>query len=458
MQFEITSAYIEELIDNIDSKNNQKIKELIVPLHTADVADVFDELDLDQAMYMLELVDDEYIPEIIVELEEDVRERILNRLPSKRIASEVISDLETDDAADIIGELSDAKRQEVISEIEDIDHARDIVELLRYDEDTAGGLMAKELIKVYDHWTVRTCVREMRLQAENVDEVHSVYVVDDVDTLLGVLSLKSLLTTSTGTPIKELYESNIFSVNVNESDEDVALIMQKYDLVVIPVVDELNKLVGRITIDDIVDVIVEEAEKDYQMASGISQDVESGDTIFQLFKARFPWLLIGLFGGLTSGNIIGQFSSTVQDHVVLAMFIPLIAAMGGNIGVQSSAIVVQGLANNTIRAGELGKRIIKEVGLSLSTGIVLSLIIFAFIEFKAESLGLIGNEAVLFGTIIVLSLTAVVVMAAVTGTVVPMVLNKYKIDPAIATGPFITTTNDILGVFIYFSIARAILY
>ncbi|MEN8138695.1 MAG: magnesium transporter [Bacteroidota bacterium] len=446
MHVEITSALIEELVDFIEQKNNPKILEKLEHFHPADIAEIMDDLSFDQAIYVFELVDEDLVSDILVELEEDVRERILKKLSSKDIASS-IDELETDDAADILAELPEKKKQEVISEIEDAEHAKDIVELLRYDEDTAGGLMAKELVQVNENWTVLTCVREMRKQAEHVEKVHSIYVVDDEEKLLGTLSLKSLLTTSTNTPIKELYKKDVHYVSVTEDDEDVALIMQKYDMFVIPVVDELGRLVGRITIDDVVDVIVEEAEKDYQMASGISQDVESDDTIWRLFKARFPWLLIGLFGGFTSGNIIGSFGDIIQGHIILLMFIPLIAAMGGNIGVQSSAIVVQGLANNTIKEGNVIKRILKEIGLSLTIGLVLSVLIFAFIKWH-------GSDIV-FAYAIGISLIIVVVLASLIGTIVPLILDKYDIDPAIATGPFITTTNDIVGVLIYFSIASA---
>jgi len=450
MQLDITSAFIEELVVLIDRKNNLKIIEKLKDFHPADIAEILDDLSFDEAIYVFGLLDDDIVSDIIVELEEDVRERILRKLPSKQIASVLIDDLETDDAADILGELPEKKKQEVISEIEDVEHAKGIVELLRYDEDTAGGLMAKELVQVNENWMVLTCVKEMRKQAENIDKVHSIYVVDDDEKLLGTLSLKSLLTTSTKTPIREILKKDVHFVEVNEDAEEVAIIMQKYDLVVIPVVDEIGRLVGRITIDDIVDVIVDEAEKDYQMASGISQDVESSDTIWQLLKARFPWLLIGLFGGLTSGNIIGNFDDIVQQHLILVFFIPLIAAMGGNIGVQSSAIIVQGLANNTIKEGGLFKRILKEIGLSLSIGIILSLIVVGYIVWQGEDMK--------FAFVISVSLILVVIIAALIGTIVPLVLDKYDIDPAIATGPFITTTNDILGVFIYFSIAKLVLF
>lgn len=449
MIVDITSHFIEELIDLIENKSNQKIIDKLKDFHPADIAEIMDDLSFEQAIFVFELMDDDIISDIIVELEEDVRERILRRLSSKRIATVLIDDLDTDDAADILAELPEKKKQEVISEIEDVEHAADIVELLRYDEDTAGGLMAKELVQVNENWMILTCVKEMRKQAENVDRVHSIYVVDDDEKLLGTLSLKSLLTTSTKTPIKEIYKKDVLFVEVNEEAEEVAIMMQKYDLFVIPVVDEIGRLVGRITIDDVVDVIVEEAEKDYQMASGISQDVESSDSVWHLLRARFPWLLIGLFGSLTSGHIIGLFDVFIQKYILLITFIPLIAAMGGNVGVQSSAIIVQGLANNTIRDGGLFKRILKEIGLSLSIGIVLSVIISLYVVTQ--------NDPYVYAIIISTALTVVVVIAALIGTIVPLALDKYGIDPAIATGPFITTTNDILGILIYFSIATLFL-
>jgi len=448
-QIEITSELIDELKDFIESKNNTKIVEVLKDMHPADIAEIMDDLSFEEAIYVFELMDDDKVSDIIVELEEDVRERILRRLSSKRIATELIEELNTDDAADILAELPEKKKQEVISKIEDVEHAADIVELMRYDEDTAGGLMAKELVQVNENWTVLTCVKEMRKQAENVDKVHSIYVVDDDEKLLGTLSLKSLLTTATKTPIKDIYNKEVLSVEVNDPAEEVALMMQKYDLFVVPVVDELGRLVGRITIDDVVDVIVEEAEKDYQMASGISQDVESSDSVWHLLRARFPWLLIGLFGSLTSGHILGFFGDFVKQYILLITFVPLIGALGGNVGVQSSAIIVQGLANNTIKEGGLFKRIMKEIGLSLSIGMVLSVLLTTFVY--------VQNQPLIYATIISIALTIVVLIAALIGTIVPLVLDKYGIDPAIATGPFITTTNDILGVFIYFSIAHLFL-
>ena len=353
-----------------------------------------------------------------------------------------------DDAADIISELSNERKQEVISELEDREHAKEIVELLRYDEDTAGGLMAKELVKVNENWNVLTCVKEMRKQAEEVTRVHSIYVVDDNDILKGRLSLKDLLTTSTRTNIKDVYISKVDYVNIDDKAEDVAKVMSKYDLEAIPVVDEMKRLVGRITIDDIVDVIREEAEKDYQLAAGITQDVEADDSIWELTRARLPWLFLGLLGGIGAAAIMEGFEEMINKHAILFFFTPLIAAMAGNVGVQSSAIIVQGLANDDLK-GSINNRLIKEMLLAALNGIILAIILFVVV--------LIWKDSFLSALAISTSLIIVIIVAGIIGTFIPLFLDKRGIDPAIATGPFITTSNDIFGILIYFMIAKLII-
>ncbi|MBD3724475.1 MAG: magnesium transporter, partial [Flavobacteriaceae bacterium] len=386
--------------------------------------------------------------EILLELDDETRVKILKSLTAAEIADE-LDELDTDDAADIIAELPQAKKEQVISELEDVEHAKDIVDLLRYDEDSAGGLMAKELVKVNENWNVLTCVKEMRAQAENVTRVHSIYVVDDENRLKGRLSLKDLLTTSTKTPISEVYIPKVDYVKVNTENVEVARIMQKYDLEAIPVVDELGRLVGRITIDDIVDVIKEEADKDYQLAAGISQDVEADDSILELTKARLPWLVLALLGSFIAVTIASNFQEAINKFPVIFFFTPLIAAMAGNVGVQSSAIIVQGLANNTI-SGSLFNRLIKELSLSLLNGLILAVILILGSHF------IIGVDYEV-GVTVAVSLVAVIIIAALVGTFIPIMLNRFGIDPALATGPFITTSNDIFGILIYFSIAKLIL-
>ena len=416
-------------------------------VHFADVAEIIDELNEEEATYLIKLLDSDKTSDVLTELDEDVREAILNNLSAKEIAGE-LEELDTDDAADIVAELPQEIVQEVISEIEDREHAKDIVDLLRYDENSAGGLMAKELVKVRESWDVLKCVKEMRAQAENVTRVHSIYVVDDEDKLKGRLSLKDLLTTSTKTHISEVYIPKVDAVNVNEKPEEVAKIMSKYDLEAIPVVDEIGRLVGRITIDDIVDVIREEAEKDYQMAAGISQDVEADDSIWDLTRARLPWLFLGLVGGVGAAAIMGGFEEMISKHAILFYFTPLIAAMAGNVGVQSSAIIVQGLANDDLK-GSIEKRLIKEMLLAALNGLILAAVLLLFTWIWK------GNFPTALA--ISISLVVVIIVAGIIGTFIPLFLHKKGIDPAIATGPFITTSNDIFGILIYFWIAKMVL-
>ena len=448
MEFKISKDLIKELEQLITNRNDEQLEVLLNDLHHADIAEILDELDFDEATYIFKVLDSEKTAEILLELEDDLRENILSRLSPKEIAEE-LDELETNDAADIIAELSQSKKEEVISELQDVEHAKDIVELLRYDEDTAGGIMHKELVKVNENWNVLTCVKEMRIQAENISRVHSIYVVDDEDRLKGRLSLKDLLTTSTKTPIKEVYITKLNSVKVDTEDVEVARIMQKYDLEAIPVIDELGRLVGRVTIDDIVDVIKDEADKDYQLAAGISQDVEADDSILELTKARLPWLVLALLGGFITVRVLGLFEGAMIHHGNLFFFTPLIAAMAGNVGVQSSAIIVQGLANNTL-SGSLFNRLIKEVSLSLLNGVILAIILFLGSHFLL-------NVEFIIGIIVTIALISVIIIASLIGTFVPLLLEKFNIDPALATGPFITTSNDICGILIYFSIAKLIL-
>lgn len=448
MEFKISKELIGQLEQLIQSKNDPQLGVLLNDLHHADIAEILEELDFDEATYIFKVLDSEKTAEILLELEDDLREKILSRLSPKEIAEE-LDELETNDAADIIAELSQSKKQEVISELQDVEHAKDIVDLLRYKEDTAGGIMHKELVKVYENWNVLTCIKEMRIQAENISRVHSIYVVDEEDRLLGRLSLKDLLTTSAKTPISEVYIKKLNSVRVDAEDVEVARIMQKYDLEAIPVIDELGRLVGRITIDDIVDVIKDEANEDYQLAAGISQDVEADDSILDLTKARLPWLVLALLGGFVSVKVLGLFEGAMLQHGNLFFFTPLIAAMAGNVGVQSSAIIVQGLANDTL-SGSLFNRLIKEVSLSLLNGVILAVILFLGSHFLL-------NVEFIIGIIVTIALISVIIIASLIGTFVPLLLDKFGIDPALATGPFITTSNDICGILIYFTIARLIL-
>ena len=448
-QFQLTDELIKKIADLILAKKNSNLKKLVNDIHFADMADIINLLNEEQGVYLIKLFDSEKTSEILTELDENVREKILKTLSVKEIAGE-IEELDSDDAADILGELSEERKEEVISEISDNNLADNIIELLSYKEDSAGGLMAKELVKANENWTVLKCLSEIKKQGENVTRVHSVYVVDDKDRLIGRLSLKDLITTPSKKKIKDIYIPKVDSVNVMENGEDVAKIMSKYDLEAIPVIDDQKHLLGRITIDDIVDFIKEEAEEDYLIAAGIQGDVEADDSILELTKARLPWLFLGLIGGLGSVFILEGFEEFMNDpsYKALFFFTPLIAAMAGNVGVQSSAIIVQGLANDIVK-GSLLKRLIKELGLSLINGIILGLLTILF--------GILIDQPIELSLVISLSMLCVIVVAALIGTSIPIILEKRGIDPAIATGPFITTSNDIFGIFLFFYIAKIFL-
>lgn len=447
MQFELTSTLLSQIQAHIATQNEAALKELLAELHHADIAEVLDEVDADEAAYLVLLLDSEQTSEALMELDEDVREKLLDNLTPAEIADEV-EEMDTDDAVDMIAELDEEIQRAVISEIEDEEHKADIREMLQYDENSAGGLMAKELVRVKENWTVGGCVREMRRQAEEVTRVHSVYVVTKENVLIGRLSLKDLLTSDTKAKIAEIYIPKVDFVHINDPAEDVAKLMQKYDLEAIPVVDDAKRLLGRITIDDIVDFIKDEAEKDYQMAAGISQDVDTEDSILTLTRARLPWLFLGLVGGVGAATIMGGFEDILESYALLFFYTPLIAAMAGNVGVQSSAIIVQGLANDDVK-GSISNRLLKEMLLAALNGLLLGLALFAFTAlWYGDTLAALA---------ISISLFAVIIMAGIIGTFIPLFLHKRGIDPAIATGPFITTSNDIFGILIYFWIAKMIL-
>ena len=447
MGFEITNTLFENLTTYINTKNDAAISSLFAEVHYADIAEVLDEIKFEEAVYIIKLLDSETTAAVLTETDEDTREKILKNLTAKEIAEE-IAELDSDDAADMIAELPEERQEAVMSKIEDEEHVKEIEELLSYDENSAGGLMAKELVQVNENWTVLKCVKEMRIQAEEVTRVHSIYVVDDKGKLKGRLSLKDLLVASTRTPISDIYIPKVDFVNVIDGAEDVANIMRKYDLEAIPVVDDHQILLGRITIDDIVDVIKEEADKDYQMAAGITQDVEADDSILELTKARLPWLFLGLLGGIGAFIIMEGFQGVFEKYAALFFFTPLIAAMAGNVGVQSSAIIVQGLANDDIK-GSINSRLLKEMLLAALNGVILALFLFLFVW--------LSQGKITLAIAISVSLVVVIIVAGLIGTFVPLFLNKRGIDPAIATGPFITTSNDIFGILIYFMIAKMIL-
>lgn len=446
MQFEISREYIDHLKELVEKENSKEVVALMDELHPADIAEVMDDLSMEEAKYIYMLLDGEKASDVLVEIPENDRNRFLKELPPEFIANKFIEYMDSDDAADIVAALDEERKKEVLNEIEDDEQAGDIVDLLEYEEDSAGGIMAKELVVVNENWTVATCLKEISRQAEEVDEIYYIYVVDNGDKLKGVLSLKKLILNNTNTKISNIYNSDVRMVNTNTRQEEVAEIMDKYDLVAIPVIDEIGRLKGRITFDDVIDIVREEAEKDYQLVSGITGDVEPGDKVWEVLRARFPWLLIGLLGGIMGALVLGTHEEALSSVTELAFFIPLIAAMAGNVGVQSSSIVVQSIASGVKDIESTSKKLVKEVSVALLTASIFAVLIFIY-NYLTQ-----GNINLTFSVSI--SLFIVIIFASFFGTVIPLILHRLKIDPALATGPFITTMNDICGLLIYLMIGK----
>ncbi|MBG16718.1 MAG: magnesium transporter [Crocinitomicaceae bacterium] len=449
MQFELTKQFLSDVSHAVSEKDSLFIIKNVNELHPADIAEIMDYVNLQEAQYIYQLLDEEQAADVLVEIDEDVRDKFLASLSAKEIA-ESIENMDSDDATDLIQDLPEKKQEEVLSEIKDESQSSDITDLLNYEEDSAGGIMAKEFVAANINWTVKEALKMLRKQVEDVDNVFTIYVIDNKAKLKGTLSLKKFLYASDKTLIKDLYRPDPIHVDALIPSEEVASIMEKYELVVIPVVNDVGMLIGRITIDDALEVIKEEAEKDYQMASGISEKVESSDNVWVLSRARLPWLLIGLTGGILGAYVIGSFEDEIRKFPIMASFIPLILAMGGNVGVQSSAIIVQSLANNSLEIDSVAKKLIKELMVALVNGVICSLIALVFC--------FLTDITPLLALTIGVALISVFLYAGLFGTFIPLVLNRYKIDPALATGPFITTTNDVIGLLLYFLIGWAIYF
>ena len=440
-----TEEYIENIRNIIAENNSEQAQEILKDLHPADIAELYQNLDLEEAEFLYKLLDKETAADVLMELDEDDRKKLLKEMPSETIAKEYIDHLDTDDAVDLIRDLDEEAQEEVLSHINDAEQAGDIVDLLKYDENTAGGLMGTEMVIVNENWSMPECMKEMRRQAEDMDEIYYVYVVDDDNKLRGVFPLKKMITHPSASKIKHVMKKDPVSVRTDDTIETVAQTIEKYDLVALPVVDSIGRLVGRITVDDVMDEVREQAERDYQLASGLSQDVETDDNVMRQTSARLPWLIIGMLGGIGNSMILGNFDATFAAHPEMALYIPLIGGTGGNVGTQSSAIIVQGLANNSLDAKDTFKQITKESVVALINATIISLLVYIynFVRFGATA-------TVTYSVSI--SLFAVVMFASIFGTLVPMTLEKLKVDPAIATGPFIAITNDIIGMMLYMGI------
>lgn len=446
MIFELSQEYLERLQEAIENKDVDFIKNTLEGVNPADISSVLQEFDTEDSIYVFELLEKEVSAEILAELDEDIREKFLKNFSSEAIAS-LIDLIDSDDAADILNDLSVKRKEEVIALLENEEKANHVIDLLRYDEDCAGGLMAKELIKTNVNWTVGKCIEQIRRQAENVQKMYSVYVVDNKDKLLGRVSLKKLIIADENTKIADIYDpGDLVAVETYMDEEEVARVMEKYDLESVPVINLQGKLVGRITIDDVIDVMREIAEQERQLMSGISEDVEEDDSVWVLSRARLPWLTIGMVGGLFAASFMGIFEGDIAQIPAMALFIPLITATGGNVGIQSSSIVLQSLANRSAFGDKYAKRLLKALVVALINGIVLASIVFGVNMAIGESLKL--------ATIVSCALFSVVILASFMGTITPIVLDKVGLNPALASGPFITTANDLIGLGVYFGLAH----
>lgn len=439
---EFTDDDIKRFETLIDEHNEEGARHELAELHPADIAELFQHLNLRQAEWVYNLIEDkEKKADVLMELDEEDRKKLLAGMEPEQIG-EVIDMLDTDDAVDLIQDLDKEDREEVIQHIDDVEQAGDIVDLLQYDEDTAGGLMGTEMIEVNENYSMPECIKEIRRQAEDLDDIYYIYVVDDDRRLRGVLPLKKMVTHPSVSKIRHVMETNPVSVRTDTPIEDVAIDFEKYDLVAMPVVDSIGRLVGQITVDDVMDEVREQSERDYQLASGISSDVDATDSVWSQTKARLPWLLIGIIGGIVNSVILTGFEAQIAAVTALAIFIPLIGGTGGNVGVQASAIVVQGLANGRLELKNAWRQIGHEVIVAIFNAIVISSVVLIYVLFTQPHM-----YAVSFA--VAGSLFCVVIFATVFGTLVPLTLERLKINPALATGPFIQITNDVVGLLIY---------
>ncbi len=445
----MTQEFINHIKELIEKKDSVLLQESVSRLHPADIAEICLELTTEQARFLYRQLDNETAADALTEMDEDMRNDLLEELPSEAIAKRFVNYMDTDDAVEIIRDMDEEKQEEVLSSLQDIELAGDIVDLLQYDEDTAGGLMSTEMVVVNGNWSMPECLKEMRQQAEELDDIYYIYVVDDDERLCGLFPLKKMITSPSVSKVKHVMETNVISVDVDTPIDEVTMLIEKYNLVAIPVVDKINRLVGQITVDDIMDEVREQTEHDQQLTAGLTQDVETSDSVFVQSKARLPWLIIGMLGGIGSSLLLNCFTNTLGSHPEMALFIPLLAGMGGNVGTQSSAIAVQGLANNSLNPKHIFRHILKEMVVAIINATILSLMVYMYNFFMYGAFDIVTLA-------VPLSLFVVVLFASGFGTFIPMVLERININPAVATGPFIQIINDLSGMTFYMIISMAL--
>ena len=446
--FALSDEFLERFKVAVTEQQVDFIRGVLEGVNPADISALLDEFNAEESKYVIDLLATEVSAEILNDLDEDVQTRFLKNFTSEEIAG-YVDHLDSDDGVDMLMDLPVKTREEVIAMMADAEKARHIVDLLRYEEDVAGGLMQKEFIKANINWTVTQTIEEIRRQAEKVEKLYSVYVVDDQGLLKGRVSLKRIILAKDNTRIQDLYDPEVHAVETYMDEEEVAQLMRKYDLDAVPVLNVQGKLVGRITIDDIVDVITELAEEERNMMAGISEDVEEDDSVWRITRARLPWLIVGMLGGLLGAQFIGLFERDIMLIPAMAFFIPLITATGGNVGIQSSSIILQSLANPSAFSESAWNRFMKALLVALVNGVILGALVFG--------INMTFGQDVKLALVVSLALVSVVCLASFMGTVTPLVLNRFGINPALASGPFITTANDLLGLGVYFVVARLIL-
>ncbi|MBR5277249.1 MAG: magnesium transporter [Bacteroidaceae bacterium] len=443
----MTNEFVNSVKELIEQKASVLLQEKLSKMHPADIAELCNELSEEEAHFLYRQLDNEKAADTLTEMDEDLRNDLLEDLPSEVVAKRFVNYMDTDDAVEIIRDMDEEKQEEVLQHIKDFELAGDIVDLLQYDEDTAGGLMSTEMVVVNENWSMPECLKEMRRQAEDLDEIYYIYVVDDEERLCGTFPLKKMVTSPSVVKVKHVMTKDVVSADVDTPIDEVAMLIEKYNLVAIPVVDKIGRLLGQITVDDVMDEIREQNEHEYQLNAGITKDIETNDTIFMQTTARLPWLLIGMLGGIGSSLLLNNFTATLGSHPEMALFIPLLAGMGGNVGVQSSAIAVQGLANNSLDSRHIFTHIAKELMVALINASILSLIVYIYNFFVYNPLDIVTLA-------VPLSLFVVIMFASAFGTLVPLVLDRMNINPALATGPFIQIVNDLSGMTFYMVIAK----
>lgn len=455
MTFQLSKPHLERIQEHIAEQRDTALLQEMVELHPADIAEVLDQLEAEDARYVFERLEPELAAEVILEVPEDRRDALLENYTGKEIAEELIEHIDSDDAADVIGELPDEMQEEVLANIEDREQKEEITELLTYDESTAGGIMAKELVKVNLHSTMLECVRQLRKHSDDIDNVYVVHVVDDHQKLVGTIALKQLLVTSLRTPVREVYEPDPISVKADTDAEEAARIMEKYDLIVLPVVDVHGRLVGRITIDDVVDTIREEETEDAQKMAGMEalEYSYSNSSLWEMVKARMGWLIVLFIGESFTATAMGFFEDQIAKAVVLALFVPLIISSGGNTGSQASTLIIRALALSDVTVKEWWRIFKRELSVGLIMGIGLGIIGFARVAIWSRFVDIYGPHWMGIGMAVGVSLLGVVVWGNLIGSLFPLLLKRLGLDPAVSSAPFVATVVDVTGLVIYFSIA-----